>query len=78
MCKLALNESRKDQRSLNHIMVRGLRKFTAHCYLSVIAMQAVNLGKLKSTPESPQIIEEGPYQPRLIGIGGLVCSIASW
>ncbi len=30
----------KGQRSLNHIRVRGLRKVTVHCYLSLIAMQA--------------------------------------
>jgi len=30
----------KGQRSLNHITVRGWRKVTAHCYLSLIAMQA--------------------------------------
>ena len=30
----------KGQRSLNHITVRRLRKVTAHCYLSLIAMQA--------------------------------------
>jgi len=30
----------KGQRSLNHIRVRRLRKVTAHCYLSLIAMQA--------------------------------------
>ncbi len=29
----------KGQRSLNHITVRGLRKVTAHCYLSLIALQ---------------------------------------
>lgn len=33
----------KGQRSLNHIRVRGLRKVTAHCYLSLIAMQAAGL-----------------------------------
>lgn len=31
----------KLQRSLDHIKVRGLRKVTIHCYLSLIAMQAV-------------------------------------
>ena len=31
----------KGQRSLNHITVRGWRKVTVHCYLSLIAMQAV-------------------------------------
>ena len=30
----------KGQRSLNHITVRGRWKVTAHCYLSLIAMQA--------------------------------------
>lgn len=30
----------KGQRSLNNITVRGLRKVTVHCYLSLIAMQA--------------------------------------
>ena len=30
----------KGQRSLNSIKVRGLRKVTVHCYLSLIAMQA--------------------------------------
>lgn len=30
----------KGQRSLNHIRVRGLRKVTVHCYLSLITMQA--------------------------------------
>ena len=30
----------KGQRSLNHITVRGLRKVTLHCYLSLIALQA--------------------------------------
>jgi transposase len=30
----------KGQRSLSHITVRRLRKVTAHCYLSLIAMQA--------------------------------------
>jgi transposase len=29
----------KGLRSLNHITVRGLRKVTLHCYLSLIAMQ---------------------------------------
>ena len=29
----------KGQRSLNHITVRGWRKVTAHCYLSLIALQ---------------------------------------
>ena len=29
----------KGQRSLNHIRVRGWREVTAHCYLSLIAMQ---------------------------------------
>jgi len=33
----------KGQRSLNHITVRGLRKVTAHCYLSLIVLQAANL-----------------------------------
>jgi len=49
----------KGQRSLNHIRVRGLRKVTAHCYLSVIALQVVNLGKVNTTPVSPQMIEKG-------------------
>ena len=31
----------KGQRSLNHITVRGKQKVTAHCYLALIAMQAV-------------------------------------
>ncbi|MDA1097285.1 MAG: transposase [Chloroflexi bacterium] len=31
----------KGQRFLNHIRVRRLRKVTAHCYLALIAMQAV-------------------------------------
>ena len=31
----------KGQRSLNHITVRRRRKVTVHCYLSLIAMQAV-------------------------------------
>ena len=31
----------KGQRSLNHIRVRGLRKVTLHCYLSLIGMQAM-------------------------------------
>ncbi len=31
----------KGQRSLKHIRVRGMRKVTVHCYLSLIAMQAV-------------------------------------
>lgn len=31
----------KGQRSLNHITVRGLRKVTLHCYLSLIAMQGL-------------------------------------
>ncbi len=44
----------KGQRSLNCINVRGLRKVTAHCYLSVLAMQIVNLEKVISTPVSPQ------------------------
>ena len=30
----------KGQRSLNHIRVRGLKKVTVHCYMSLIAMQA--------------------------------------
>jgi hypothetical protein len=30
----------KGQRFLNHIAVRRLRQVTAHCYLSLIAMQA--------------------------------------
>ena len=30
----------KGKRSLNHVSTRGLRKVTAHCYLSLIAMQA--------------------------------------
>ena len=30
----------KGQRSLNNVTVRGLKKVTAHCYLSLIAMQA--------------------------------------
>jgi hypothetical protein len=33
----------KGQRSLNHITVRGRRKVTAHCYLSLIAMQAASI-----------------------------------
>jgi hypothetical protein len=33
----------KGQRSLNRITTRGLRKVTAHCYLSLIAMQALNI-----------------------------------
>ena len=32
----------KGQRSLNHITTQGLRKVTAHCYLSLIAMQAAH------------------------------------
>lgn len=35
----------KGQRSLNHITVRGLRKVTAHCYLSLIALQSLQLAK---------------------------------
>lgn len=31
----------KGQRSLNHITTRGLRKVTLHCYLSLIAIQAI-------------------------------------
>ena len=31
----------KGQRSLNHITVRGLRKVTVHCYLALIALQAM-------------------------------------
>ena len=30
----------KGQCSLNHIRVRGIRKFMVHCYLSLIVMQA--------------------------------------
>ncbi len=30
----------KGQRSLNHITVRRRKKVTAHCYMSLIAMQA--------------------------------------
>ena len=33
----------KGQRSLNHIRVRGWRKVTVHCYLSLIALQALRL-----------------------------------
>jgi IS5 family transposase len=33
----------KGQRSLNHIRVRGIRKVTVHCYLSLIALQALYL-----------------------------------
>lgn len=40
----------KYQRSLNHITVRGLRKVTAHCYLSLIAIQAVAL----AFPDTPR------------------------
>ncbi|MFH1560013.1 MAG: transposase [Chloroflexota bacterium] len=36
-----VNSRLKGQRSLNHITVRGIRKVTAHCYLSLIAMQVV-------------------------------------
>ena len=32
----------KGQRSLNHITVRRRRKVTAHCYLSLIALQALS------------------------------------
>lgn len=32
----------KGQRSLNNITTRGLRKVTVHCYLSLIAMQAIH------------------------------------
>ncbi|MDA0988781.1 MAG: transposase [Chloroflexi bacterium] len=31
----------KGQRSLNHIRVRGIRKVTVHCYLSLMALQAL-------------------------------------
>ena len=31
----------KGQRALNHITVRRHRKMTLHCYLAVIAMQAI-------------------------------------
>lgn len=30
----------KEQRALNHLTTRGLRKVTVHCYLSMIALQA--------------------------------------
>ena len=54
----------KGQRSLNHIRVRRLRKVTAHCYLSLIAMQALRLIVSFSThtlessslPESPKML----------------------
>ena len=35
----------KGQRSLNHVTVRRLRKVTLHCYLSLIAMQAIHGNK---------------------------------
>ena len=35
-----VNSRLKGQRSLNHITVRGLRKVTVHCYLSLIVLQA--------------------------------------
>ena len=40
----------KGQRSLNHITVRGLRKVTVHCYLSLIAMQASHNLQPKGAP----------------------------
>ena len=33
----------KGQRSLNNITVRGQRKVTVHCYLSLIVLQSRNL-----------------------------------
>ena len=59
----------KGQRSLNHIRVRGLRKVTAHCYLSVIALQVVNMGKVNATLESPRMIENEIHQSELVGLG---------
>jgi len=35
-----VNSRLKGQRSLNHITVRGLRKITVHCYLSLLVLQA--------------------------------------
>ncbi len=41
----------KGQRSLNHITVRGHKKVTVHCYLSMIVMQAlIKLGDCKHPP----------------------------
>lgn len=60
----------KGQRSLNHIRVRGLRKVTAHFYLALIALQVVNLEIVNSTPGSPQTIEKGLPQSKLVGLGG--------
>lgn len=40
-----VNSRLKGQRSLNHITVRRLRKVTAHCYLSLIAMQSHAQGR---------------------------------
>ncbi len=59
----------KGQRSLNHIRVRGLKKVTAHCYMSVIAMQVVNLAKAQSTAESPLTTENELLQSELVGVG---------
>ena len=60
----------KGQRSLNHIRVRGLRSFTEHRYLSVIAMQVVNLAIVNSTRGSPLIIEKRVPQSELVCLGG--------
>ena len=48
-----VNSRLKGQRSLNHITVRCLRKVTAHCYLSLIAMRAVAIDQklLLSKPQ---------------------------
>ena len=37
----------KGQRSLNHITVRRLGKVTAHCYLSLIAMQVTHMSLME-------------------------------
>ncbi len=53
----------KGQRSLNHITVRRLRKVTAHCYLSLIAMQASKT----VARDIPERIETVPVLPNGIG-----------
>ena len=56
----------KGQRSLNSIAVRGRSKVTAHCYLSLVAMQAsVTLGRgtseRPSLPQRSEVPASGQY-----------------
>lgn len=51
----------KGQHSLNHIRVRGLRRLTVHCYLSLIALQGKTVVLPSVQPTQPLQLMLEPF-----------------